>query len=165
MAPSAGHSDEIFNTAVKAALELGLIKGGELVVLTGGVPVEVPGTTNFMRIETVGEIIVRGQGVGKYSKTAPVRLAQSLQQALEIREGEILVTVFTDKEFLPAIKKAGAIITETGGLTSHAAVVGLELGIPVIVGAEGATGILTTGQLVTVDAARGLVYRGRAAVF
>jgi len=165
LAPTADHSDEIFNTAVKAALEAGLIKGGELVALTAGVPVGVPGTTNFMRIDTVGEIIVRGQGVGKYSITAPVHFAQNLQQALEIKEGEILVTFFTDKEFLPAMKKASAIITETGGLTSHAAVVGLEFGIPVIVGAEGATGILTAGQLVTVDAARGLVYRGRAAVF
>jgi len=165
LAPPSDHSEEIFNTAVRAALDAGLIKGGELVILTAGVPVGVPGTTNFMRIDTVGEVLVRGQGVGKYSVTAPVHVALTLPQALEIRKGEILVTPSTGKEYLPAMEKAAAIITETGGLTSHAAIVGLELGVPVIVGAEGATGILAAGQLVTVDAVRGLVYRGRATVF
>lgn len=161
----AQRDDDIFDTAVKTALDAGLIKGGDLVVLTAGAPAGIPGTTNFMRIDTVGEVLVRGQGVGEHSITSRVHIAQNLTEALKIREGEILVTPTTDEDYLPAIKKAVAIITEMEGLTSHAAVVGFELGIPVIVGARGATGLLAAGQLVTVDTARGLVYRGRATVF
>jgi pyruvate kinase len=65
---------------------------------------------------------------------------------------------------IASLEKASALITEEGGLTSHAAVVGLSLGIPVIVGLENATSVLTEGQVITVDAARGAVYEGRASV-
>ena len=61
---------------------------------------------------------------------------------------------------MPLIEKASAIITEEGGLTSHAAIVGLNYGIPVIVGCEGATSKLTEGLTITLDTARGLVYKG-----
>ena len=113
LAPSAGHSDEIFNTAVKAALEAGLIKGGELVVLTGGVPVGVPGTTNFMRIENRRGNNRAWAGCREVFQMLPF-VCSELATSFRDQRSEILVTVFTDKEFLPAIKKAGAIITETG---------------------------------------------------
>lgn len=73
MSPPAELDDDIFDTAVKAALDAGLIKGGDLVVLTAGAPAGIPGTTNFMRIDTVGEVLVRGQGVGEHSRTSRVR--------------------------------------------------------------------------------------------
>ncbi|MFT8373291.1 MAG: PEP-utilizing enzyme, partial [Liquorilactobacillus satsumensis] len=66
----------------------------------------------------------------------------------------------TDKDYLPAIEKSSALIVENGGLTSHAAVVGISMGIPVIVGAEGATDLVTDEEVVTVDSRRGIVYRG-----
>jgi pyruvate kinase len=134
------------------------------VILTAGVPVGVPGTTNFMRIDTVGEVLVQGTGVGKTAVTGVVHVATTPEEAAGIKEGQILVVRSTYKEYLPAIKKASAIIAEEGGLTSHAAIVGLNLGIPVIVGATGATRELTSGQLITVDTRRGLIYRGRATV-
>ncbi len=71
----------------------------------------------------------------------------------------VLVVPSTDKEYMPAIEKAAAVIVEEGGLTSHAAVVGIAQDIPVIVGAKGATTI-TDGELITVDSRRGIVYRG-----
>lgn len=79
-------------------------------------------------------------------------------------DGGILVTVSTDADMMPAIEKAAAIITEEGGLTSHAAVVGLSLGIPVIVGVENATTLFKDGQEITVDGGFGAVYRGHASV-
>ncbi|RJX25782.1 MAG: pyruvate kinase [Dethiobacter sp.] len=164
LCPPTPHTDEIFNTAVKVAMEAGLIQNGDLVILTAGVPVGVPGTTNFMRIDTVGEVIIQGQGVGKAAVTGIVHVALTAEDALKIEEGQILVSAFTEKSFLPAMEKAGAIITEVGGLTSHAAIVGLNLGKPVIVGAAGATRELSSGQMITVDAVRGLIYRGRATV-
>ncbi|HHY39342.1 MAG TPA: pyruvate kinase, partial [Clostridia bacterium] len=78
--------------------------------------------------------------------------------------GDIVVTVSTDKEFMDLIKQASGLITEEGGLTSHGAIAGLSLGIPVIVGAEKATEILKNGMVVTIDPVRGLVYKGRARV-
>ena len=164
LCPPTTNTDEIFGTAVEVALEAGLIEDGDLIILTAGVPVGVPGTTNFLRIETIGEIIIQGQGVGKEAVTGIVHLAQTAEEALKIKEKQILVCSDTDKDYLPAMERADAIITETGGLTSHAAIVGLNLGKPVVVGATAATRELSTGQLITVDAARGLIYRGRATV-
>ncbi len=164
LSPPTFHTEDVFNTAVDVSLEAGLIKNGDLVILTAGVPVGVPGTTNFMRIDTVGEVLVQGLGVGKAAVTGEVFVALTAAEVEKMGEKQILVAPCTDKDYLPAMEKASAIITEAGGLTSHAAIVGLNLGIPVIVGASGATQALTTGQLVTVETVRGLVHRGKATV-
>jgi len=79
-------------------------------------------------------------------------------------EGAILVTKGTDRDMMEWFQQAAAVITEEGGLTSHAAVVGLNLGIPVVVGVEGATEELQDGMVVTVDTARGHIYAGKAKV-
>jgi len=75
-------------------------------------------------------------------------------------EDAILVVKTTDKDYLSAIEKASAIVVEQGGLTSHAAVVGIAMGIPVVVAAESATELIENGELITVDSRRGIVYRG-----
>ncbi len=165
LCPPTAYTDEIFNTGVQVAVRSGLINHGDLVIFTAGVPVGLPGTTNFMRIDTVGEILIQGLGVGKASVTGIVHVALSSQEAAEIEEGQILVTGSTDKNYLPAMEKAAAVITEAGGLTSHAAIVGLNLGVPVVVAAADATRKLSSGQLITVDTIRGLVYQGRATVY
>ncbi len=81
-----------------------------------------------------------------------------------MQPGSVLVTIGTDKEMMPALEKCSALITEEGGLTSHAAVVGINLGIPVIVGVDNATSLFETGQEITVDASRGVIYNGHASV-
>lgn len=164
LCPPSSDSDEIFNIAVKTALDAGLIFNGDLVILTAGVPVGVPGTTNFMRIDTVGEIILQGAGLGRKAVTGCVHVARHPGEIEGMEDGKILVAPFTDKNCLPAMERASAIITEAGGLTSHAAIVGLNLGIPVVVGVEQATTTLSSGQLITVDTSRGLIYHGRATV-
>ncbi|SHJ54591.1 pyruvate kinase [Desulfofundulus thermosubterraneus] len=158
-------TDSMIASAIEASLAADLIKPGDLVIITAGVPVGVHGTTNLLKVHTVGDILVRGQGIGTRAVTGRVRVCHTLKDALEkVEPGDILVTPFTDKEFIPAIEKAAALITEVGGLTSHGAIVGLEFGIPVIVGVDAATSILTDGETVTVDGQRGLVYRGTARV-
>jgi pyruvate kinase len=164
LCPPTPHTDEIFNTAVKVALEAKMIDYGDLIILTAGVPVGVPGTTNFLRIDTVGEVIIHGQGVGKAAVSGVVHIAHSPGEALKIEKDQILVCHYTDKEYMQAMEKASAIITEAGGLTSHAAIVGLHLDKPVILGAARATEMLISGQTITVDAAMGLIYLGRATV-
>lgn len=158
-------TDEMLDIAVQESLNSGIVKHGDLVVITAGVPVGEAGTTNLMKIHVVGNILSRAQGIGRKSAFGKVVLAQNAQEALDkVKPGSILVTLGTEREMVPAIEKCAAVITQEGGLTSHAAVVGLNLGIPVIVGVENAMRIFTEGQEVTVDATRGFVYEGHASV-
>ncbi len=158
-------TDEIYEGAVAAALQARLIKNGDLIIFTAGVPVGLTGTTNYLRIETVGEVIIQGQGVGHASASGEVHLGLTAEEAQLIKPGQILVTRNTNEEYIPAMEKAAAVITESPGLTSHAAIAGIELGIPVVVGVNNATAKLVSGQLVTVDASRGLVYSGRVTIY
>lgn len=159
--PVTSGTDEMVNAAVQAALTKNKIKLGDLVIITAGVPAGIPGTTNLIKVHIVGEAVIKGQGIGKKVATGRVQVCHSAKEALaKINTGEVLVTLSTDRDYVAAMEKAAAVITEAGGLTSHAAIVGLNLGIPVIVGAEGALRLLEDGLVVTVDCARGLVYKG-----
>ncbi|OXS80612.1 pyruvate kinase [Domibacillus enclensis] len=165
MGLSVSSTDEMLDNAVVHCLEEGVISHGELVVLTAGVPVGESGMTNLMKIHVVGDILLKAQGIGRHSAYGKVVTAKTSSEALEkVKPGDILVTYGTDRDMMPAIEKCSAIITEEGGLTSHAAVVGINLGIPVIVDVEGALATLSDGQEITVDAARGIIYNGHANV-
>ena len=154
-------TDEIFELASKKALETGLAKEGDLIIVTAGVPVGESGTTNLMRVQLIGSKLVQGQGVGDKTVIGKAVVAKNAADAKsKVTEGSILVTKSTDKEYLPAIEKASAVVVETGGLTSHAAVVGISMGIPVLVGAADATSKISDGELITVDSHRGVIYHG-----
>jgi pyruvate kinase len=157
-------TDEMFATAIEAALGSGYISNGDLVIITAGVPVGVSGTTNLLRVHTVGEILMRGTGLGKKPGTGKVRIALNGEEAEKLQEGEILVAPCTDSEYIPYLRRAAGLIVEEGGLTSHAAVVAIHMGLPVIVGVEHAISNLTNGETVTLDTVRGLIYRGKATI-
>lgn len=159
------NTDDTIDAAVEGALNQGLIKEGDLVILTAGAPVGVPGTTNLIKVHIAGKVLLRGTGIGKMGRTGEAVLANSAEEAnAKMQPGGVLVAYETDRDWMPAIEKAAAIVTEHGGLTSHAAIVGLNLGIPVIVGAEDALTVLEDGMLITVDCVRGQVFRGKATV-
>lgn len=161
----ANTTDEMLDQAVEESLKTNIVKHGDLVVITAGVPAGEAGTTNLMKIHVVGDIIAKAQGIGQKSTYGKVVIAKNAKEACDkVVDGSILVTIGSDKDMMPAIEKCAAIITEEGGLTSHAAVVGLSLGIPVIVGVENATSLLIDGLEVTVDAAHGVIYKGHASV-
>lgn len=154
-------TDEMFDMGVEKALESGLVSNGDLVVITAGVPIGVSGTTNILKVHIVGKVLVQGKGIGQGSVTGELYVARTAKEANDnFIEGNILVAPFTTNDMLPVMKKASAIIVEEGGIGSHAAIVGMTLEIPVVVGAENATQILKSGSVVTIDAARGLVYYG-----
>ncbi|WP_210364944.1 pyruvate kinase [Bacillus sp. REN3] len=158
-------TDEMLDLAVDVSVNSGLVSHGDLVVITAGVPVGEAGTTNLMKIHVVGDILAKAQGIGRKSAYGKVVIAKDAQEALDkVKEGSILVTIGSDREMVPALEKCSALITEEGGLTSHAAVVGLNLGIPVIVGVENAMKLFRDGQEITVDSARGVIYNGHASV-
>ncbi len=158
-------TDELLENAVDESLKHGYVKHGDLVVITAGVPVGHAGTTNLMKVHVIGDILAKGQGIGKTVAFAETAVVRNAEEALAIdTEGKIIVTVGTDREMMPAINKCAGIITEEGGLTSHAAVVGLSLGIPVIVGVSEATSLIKNNYEITMDSDSGIVYHGHASV-
>ncbi|TYP71167.1 pyruvate kinase [Paenibacillus methanolicus] len=158
-------TDEMFDIAVRGGIDSGIVKLGDTVIITAGVPVGRSGSTNLIKIHTVGELLAKGQGIGTQSATGKIVTARSPQEAIaKTTEGAILVTGSTDREYMPAIEKAAAVITEQGGVTSHAAIVALNLGIPVILGVNNALEVLHDGAEVTVYAEVGVIYSGQAKV-
>lgn len=154
-------TDEMFELATKKAVDLGFAKEGDLILITAGVPVGERGTTNVMKIQLIGSKLLEAQGVGQRTVVANAVVASSAEEAnKKAHEGMILVVPTTDSDYMPAIKQASALIVESGGLTSHAAVVGIAQDLPVIVGATKATSIVMDGELITADTRRGIVYRG-----
>ncbi|RXF34973.1 pyruvate kinase [Enterococcus faecalis] len=154
-------TDEMFNLASKVSQEEGYASEGDLIIITAGVPVGEKGTTNLMKIQMIGSKLVQGQGVGEEAIIAKAVVAGTAEEAVaKATEGAILVTKTTDKEYMPAIEKASALVVEEGGLTSHAAVVAIAQDIPVIVGAADATSLINNDEVITVDPRRGIVYRG-----
>ncbi|MCI1954709.1 pyruvate kinase [Ligilactobacillus acidipiscis] len=161
LADTPASTDEMFALATEKAKAEGFAKEGDLILITAGVPVGEKGTTNVMKIQLIGSKIVDGQGVGDETVIGKAVIAESAKEANDKAvEGCVLVTKNTDKDYLPAIEKASALVVENGGLTSHAAVVGISMGIPVVVGAHDATSLVSEGEVVTVDSRRGIVYHG-----
>ncbi|HXJ17654.1 MAG TPA: phosphoenolpyruvate synthase [Candidatus Polarisedimenticolia bacterium] len=107
------------------------------------------------RLTTSGKRLVQGHSVGEAIGAGKARLVLDARHMGEFQDGEILVTDKTDPDWEPVMKKAAAIVTNQGGRTCHAAIIARELGIPAIVGTEKATGILRTGQEITVSCAEG----------
>ncbi|MBB6635923.1 pyruvate kinase [Cohnella thailandensis] len=160
-----GTTDDMFDVAVEGALKTEIVRLGDTVIITAGVPVGRSGTTNLIKIHHIGELIAQGQGIGSQSATGKVVTARTPEEAVaKMTSGAILVAPSTDKDYMPAFEKAAAVITEGGGITCHAAVVGLNLGIPVIVGVADAVDLLKDGTEVTLYAEKGVIYSGQAKV-
>ncbi len=107
-----------------------------------------------------GKILLRGETASAGVASGPVRIVLSAGELGKVQKGDVLVTKMTMPDFVPAMQRAAAIITDEGGMTSHAAIVSREMGTPCIVGTEHATHVLRDGQIVTVHALRGIVYAG-----
>ena len=110
------------------------------------------------------KLILNGIGASIGVAAGPVKVIHSPDQIDEVKEGDVLVTEMTTPDFVPAMRRAVAIVTDEGGKTSHAAIVSREMGIPCVVGSTTATKVLKTGQMVTVDGHEGSVYEGKVAL-
>lgn len=111
--------------------------------------------------ETVSlPVILTGDPASPGIKSGAVKVIHSAKEIDKVLQGDVLVSEQTNPDFVPAMKRAVAIVTERGGRTSHAAIVSRELGIPAVVGAAGATTVLKTSMVVTVNGAKGEVYKG-----
>jgi pyruvate,water dikinase len=111
-----------------------------------------------------GRELVRGLGAAPGAASGAVRVIAAREDAADLDEGEVLVTHMTTPDWVPLMRKAAAIVTDSGGMTCHAAIVSRELGIPCVVGTAEATKTLHDGEIVTVDAGRGVVTEGASVV-
>jgi pyruvate kinase len=153
--------EEMVLEAISRSSATKLINEGDLIVITAGVPIGATGTTNMVRVHVVGNILLRGIGVGHTSFTGQVCIANTLKDFKEkMKPGSIVVARRIDEESAKYTTDAGALIVEEGGLTSNAVILGINFGIPVVIGVEGAVETLKDGLVITVDAERGLVYQG-----
>ncbi|MEA5511710.1 pyruvate kinase [Crocosphaera sp. UHCC 0190] len=151
---------QTFQSAINVAQENDLLKDGDLVVMTAGTLQGIAGSTDLIKVEMVKAILGKGVGVGQGSASGRARVAHYARELGDFDPGDILVVPGTNAEFVEMMRKAAAIITEESSLTSHAAVIGLRLGVPVIVAFKDATKIIREGAIITVDAQKGVVYSG-----
>ena len=117
-------------------------------------------TPTAERAAASGRVLARGLGASPGRASGAVRVLASPEEDAAMRTGEILVTRMTSPDWVPIMRRAAAIVTDAGGMTSHAAIVARELGLPCIVGAHDATRVLSAGAVVTVDGAAGTVSEG-----
>jgi len=114
-----------------------------------------------VREDVVDEkLLLTGTGASPGVAIGPVKIVSSAKHIDRVKKGDVLVTGMTNPDFVPAMKRAAAILTDKGGRTSHAAIVSRELGIPCAIGTHYATSMLKLGEIVTVDGSSGKVYQG-----
>ncbi|MFA5019753.1 MAG: phosphoenolpyruvate synthase [Candidatus Pacearchaeota archaeon] len=111
--------------------------------------------------EIKGEMLLSGLGASPGVASGKVKIVMDLKDLDKVQKGDILVTQMTNPDMVITMQKSAAIITDEGGITSHAAIVSREMGIPAVVGTERATNELKEGQIVTVDGSNGKVYSGK----
>lgn len=152
------NTDDLFEHAVDAAVQNGLVHDGELVVLTAGVPLGISGTTNLMKVHVVGHLLSRGQGLHGGKVVAPLCVIRNLEKdAKNFNTGDVIVCYQTTREMFSMLRKSSAIVLEDDNPEGHGAIAGMSLDIPVIIGAKNATNILKSGAVVTVDGEKGTV--------
>ncbi len=119
-------------------------------------------TTKVVR-KIEASAILTGVAASPGIAVGPVKIVPAASEIDKVKSGDVLVAEMTTPDFVPAMKRAAAIVTDRGGRTAHAAIVSRELGIPCVVGTEVATKTLKDGQEITVDGSEGKVYAGKVA--
>ncbi len=155
-----------FPQDIEYAFEKGnlyIVQSRPITTLTEEKKVEKEGEEMEAKSASEAEILVQGLGASPGMGIGPVKIIKSAKEIKRMEGGDVLVTEMTTPDFVPAMKKAAAIVTDTGGMTSHAAIVSRELGVPCIVGTQEATKILKEGRTVSVDGTHGIVYEGMIA--
>ena len=151
-------TDDLFTSAAEAARASGLAQDGDIVVVTAGVPLDTVGTTNMLKVQMIGNVLCRGKGIGGSSATGPLCVLRhdEDQPSFFLRHSILVIDEVSDA-ILPLIRQSAAVILEGADWEGKAATLALTLEIPVITDCDGATKILKSGTVVTVDAKKGTV--------
>lgn len=158
-------TDTLLNTSVAATLEKGYADNGDLLIITAGVPTGHAGTTNLMKLHVVGDVLLKAQGIGRRSAVGEVVRARDFEElkSKDLKD-KIVVLQSVEPEMTGLLEEAAGLVTVEGGLTSHGAIIGLNLALPTIVGAAEAFELLEDDELVTIDAEQHSIYSGHANV-
>lgn len=159
----AANSDELFDKAVDDAEKMNLVKNGDLVVITGGMPLGVAGTTNIMKVHLVGHILVKGTGLTDVQASGHVLVTRGRAALFSaFNDGDLVVMDRISTDMIPILKNASGIVIEATDHLEELKILAMALDIPIVIGAAGATKILKSGTTITVDAQSGMVYAGHA---
>lgn len=150
-------AEELFDYAVDTAEAAGLIEKGDVVVLTAGVPLGVSGTTNLIKVQVAGHILVKGTGVTGKKVSANLCVCRSDADLANFKEGDIIVASDTNNHMMEQMRAASGLIVEADSESSHAAIAGLSLDIPVLIGAKNALDVLKSSAFVELDCENGIV--------
>ena len=150
-------ASQLFEKAVDVAEAAGFVSKGELVVLTGGVPLGVSGTTNLIKVQVAGHILVTGKGLNGKKISGNLCVCHSNEDLQSFKDGDIIVAADTTNEMMAQMRQASALIVEAEGANCHAAIAGLSLDIPVLIAAKNALDVLKTSAYVEVDCESGVV--------
>lgn len=142
-------------------IEYGVEKGRIMIVQSRPVTTLVQKTQNVVVDEGKGsKVLLEGLAASPGVFSGKVQIIKEAKEISKVKEGDVLVAEMTNPDYVPAMKRAGAIVTDLGGRTSHAAIVSRELGVPAVVGTLNATKMLSNGEIITVDGASGKIYEG-----
>lgn len=154
-------TDDMVKATINTVCQQGMVKTGDLVVITAGFPVGVKGTTNMINVMVVDNVLLRGTGIGNKTIKGKACVIRTLEDAKALKHSDIAVVRGLNEEIIEYVLKALAIVAEEDGLTSNAAIVGVSYGIPTIVGVKNATNVLTSNIDIVVETSRGLIYYGK----
>ncbi len=147
--------------AITTCVNKGLLPEGELVVITAGVPVGRPGSTNVVEVLTTGTILLSGTPLSQKNAIGKVCIARTPEEAIaKVTQGCILVVRQLNEEYRPVLDKVGAVLFESGLLFAEGNSLAIDYNLPCIVGVADAFSTLMDDDVVSIDGTRGLVYRG-----
>ncbi|NMA06813.1 MAG: pyruvate kinase, partial [Ruminococcaceae bacterium] len=152
-------TDELFTNAVEAALKTGYVKNGDVTIITSGVPLGISGTTNMLKVHMVGNVLVKGIGIGNRVATGTAWVIGMNEKPHEnlLDKGKIFIVEELSEDILPIMRFASGIVVCGGRRDDRAVMIEKTLSIPVIVNAEGGMSLLKTGTFIRVDAEKGIV--------
>lgn len=151
-------TDELFETAVNAAQKKGIVKQGDITVITAGVPLGVSGTTNMLKVQMVGHILANGTGINKQKVQGRLCVCKDPAELKDtFQYKDIVVLEDTDNTMMETLRNASGLVIEKNSMEAHAVTVGLALDIPVLIGVSHATDILKTGVSVSLDCDNGVI--------
>ena len=154
-----GDTDDLIAGAVSAAESAGYVKAGDIVIISAGVPTGVSGTTNLIKAHIVGNVLLRGIGIGSGAASGRVCIVNTLSDLeSSFNPGDIVVTKMTNASMLPYLRQASAVVVEGTERECHASITCEALGIPLLIDRTcQAVHMMKNGMIITVDAAKGYI--------
>jgi len=154
-------TDEMLSKSIEAARETELVRDGDVVVLTGGVPIKVPGTTNLLKVHIIARTLATGKGFGEGTITGVLKW---LKKEGQVVKGFIVAVERIEEKLLPFLKEAKAILTREEGIRPYLLLNKAEIDVPLLTGIDVGEEVLKDGMVLTIDVDKGIVLEGETQV-